>query len=939
MASEMVVCSTRHIPSEVSCEIFSHLSSPLRLLEPYKFPWYLGQVCSKWRAIFLSMQPYFWNEIQIERPEDRGLQPDSADVMAMLTFFLNVTSGAPFSFTLYKEKYYYVNEAPAVQLILSKLRDCSMQWVNASMELRVPEFFLLRSVKNRVPLLKSLELILPIHLETKTSNHDSTLLLQMGKLFENAPLLTRIKLYCLSDLGWRFNWALLTSIHLSSFSDSPQLVINILRQAINLEEFSLNDTKPFHADWENIGDTAIIKLPRLKYLSVRESFFLTILETPALEELKISFKEGNSDIARIMIEFLLRSNCDLSRLTSRDIKLPVLTEILSYTPNLEKLLLWHDEFLVDLVKWLARSESGTNETEPQGLPLRRLHSLSLNCWSEIEGNDLEAVQEMVTYRDSMIDKSVEGLRELVIYTDLSWRGSSAVLKSLESLCKDKRIDFRFIRSFNPKDFKVIQLPISVEQKSRAAKIVKPLNVQGLTIPADIVREIFSHLSSLLPVLEAYKFPWYLGQICSKWRAIFMSMQRDFWSEIQIEKLKSCPRLIMPQSANETETERPEDHNGQTDTGRTMAMLDFFLAATHGAPFSFDLYVEEPYRTENVSYVRLVLSKLVDHSMQWKDVSMQMQLPEVLLLCSVKNRLPVLQSLDLYLPYHDEMERPDHDDTLFSQVADVFEDTPQLTRLELRCLSDVPCRFNWALLTDLHLDWPDDPQIIITTLQQTVNLVALTISGKFDFESVGNTNIIIKLPHLECLSTKGLFLFTILETPELGELEFELTTSNPNNAGIIIDFLHRSKCELSRLSWKQRANAPGALKGVLPYMPYLEELSLDGVFSFGMLKWLAGTQSTADATQPRQLPLQLLDSLSISYSRLGDKHLKALQEMIINRNSTADASVEGLQELKLGTKNVWDGPSDDALESLESLCETMGIEFDFVEAEHISFEQE
>jgi hypothetical protein len=254
----------------------------------------------------------------------------------------------------------------------------------------------------------------------------------------------------------------------------------------------------------------------------------------------------------------------------------------------------------------------------------------------------------------------------------------------------------------------------------------------------------------------------------------MSMQRDFWSEILIEKCKSRPRLVMPQSTNEAKTERPEDHDGQTDTERTMAMLDFFLDATHGAPFSFDLYVEEPYRTEDVSYVRLVLSKLVDHSMQWKDVSMQMQLPEVLLLCSVKNRLPVLQSLDLYLPYRDEMGRSDHDDTLFSQVADVFEGTPQLTRLELPCLSDVPCRFNWALLTDLHLDWPDDPQIIITTLQQTVNLAALTICGKFDFESVGNTNIIIKLPRLECLSTKGLFLFTILETPELGDLEFELT---------------------------------------------------------------------------------------------------------------------------------------------------------------------
>ncbi len=83
---------------------------------------------------------------------------------------------------------------------------------------------------------------------------------------------------------------------------------------------------------------------------------------------------------------------------------------------------------------------------------------------------------MVTHRNSTIDNSVESLRELEIYTDLSWNGPPAVLKSLESLCKDKRIDFRFIRSFDPMDFKVIQLPISIQelasgnskQKSRAA---------------------------------------------------------------------------------------------------------------------------------------------------------------------------------------------------------------------------------------------------------------------------------------------------------------------------------------------------------------------------------------------------------------------------------------------------------------------------------------
>jgi hypothetical protein len=49
----------------------------------------------------------------------------------------------------------------------------------------------------------------------------------------------------------------------------------------------------------------------------------------------------------------------------------------------------------------------------------------------------------------------------------------------------------------------------------------------------------------------------------------------------------------------------------------------------------------------------------------------------------------------------------------------------------------------------------------------------------------------------------------------------------------------------------------------------------------------------------------------------------LQEMIINRNPR----VKGLQELKLKTHKVWRG-SDNVLLSLISLCEDMGIEFNF-----------
>ncbi len=171
------------------------------------------------------MQAYFWNEIEMERPEDkeirtcrsysmydpepelpRNLRPDSQRTMAILTFFLDVACGAPFSFTLYeKQPYYSDQELSCLQLVLSKFIDHSTQWENVSMQLRLPEFLLLRSVKSRLPLLQSLELILPYRHEMERANHDVILLPQMGDIFEDAPLLTHIELLCLEDAAWKFN--------------------------------------------------------------------------------------------------------------------------------------------------------------------------------------------------------------------------------------------------------------------------------------------------------------------------------------------------------------------------------------------------------------------------------------------------------------------------------------------------------------------------------------------------------------------------------------------------------------------------------------------------------------------------------------------------------------------------------------------------------------
>ncbi|KAF8330536.1 hypothetical protein F5887DRAFT_1287176 [Amanita rubescens] len=450
--------STGPIPVEIIREILSHLSSPLRLLEPHEFPWYLGQICSKWRAIFLSMQAYFWNEIEMERPEDRetplqwiysmndpkpelprNRRPDSSRTMTILAFFLDVARGAPFSFTLYKEDSYYSDqEVSCVQLVLPKLMDYSMQWENVSMRLRLPEFLLLRSVKSRLPLLQSLELVIPYRHEMEEDNHEVTLLPQMGDIFEDAPLLQHIELLCLEDAAWKFNWASLTSLHLR-YSDSPQTIITTLQQTINLEALDIESTN-FDPDPTHVN-AKTIKLPYLEYLSIEGVFLLTILETPALKELEIAFDAGGSNDARTAINFFLRSNCELSVLSLENLELWAHKQVLLHTPDLEELTLSHDEFLVEVVKWLAGST--TDAAQARELPLQSLNSLSLCSYSNINNSHLQAVQEMIKSRHSTVDASIKRLQELDIETDGAWVGSSRVLESLESLCEEEEIDFEF----------------------------------------------------------------------------------------------------------------------------------------------------------------------------------------------------------------------------------------------------------------------------------------------------------------------------------------------------------------------------------------------------------------------------------------------------------------------------------------------------------------
>jgi hypothetical protein len=258
------------------------------------------------------------------------------------------------------------------------------------------------------------------------------------------------------------------------------------------------------------------------------------------------------------------------------------------------------------------------------------------------------------------------------------------------------------------------------------------------LPIEILCEIFAYLSSPLRVHRAHEFPWYLGKVCSRWRALFFSMGSTFWKKIEID-WDNFPRRIR-------------------FSERVKAILAFFLDHTQGAPFSFSLFREGDYPEKK--HLRWILKDLVDHSRQWEEVFIRTK-PKVFdlnLLRSAKGHLPLLKTLEITTTTHSGP--PVH-----PSFTDIFKDAPLLTHVMLQ---NVPVwQFNWSSLTILNIGYQNDIYKSFATLQKAVNLVELTFRDVClfrDVEDMGISGLMMHFRHLECLSIVGIKILTILETP-------------------------------------------------------------------------------------------------------------------------------------------------------------------------------
>ena len=301
------------------------------------------------------------------------------------------------------------------------------------------------------------------------------------------------------------------------------------------------------------------------------------------------------------------------------------------------------------------------------------------------------------------------------------------------------------------------------------------------LPIEILREIFAYFSSTLHVREAHKFPWYLGQICSRWRALFFSMRSTFWGRIDIEwdhhydnrrLIRFCKHLKM--------------------------IVPFFLSRTQGGPFSFSLFRTLGYPDEK--NVRWIVKDFVDHSRQWEDASFRLESADIRFLRSVKGHLPLLKRLELIVPSY-------YEDAVHRSLTGILGDTPLLSHLVVENVS--AWEFDWSSLTILCVGRQENITKFLAILQKSINLVKLSVRDEFDSDTLGITSgSMIHFPHLEYLSILGVELLTVLETPALRCLEVlnywsvDSDNWNEDSASFVVkadqtvDFLRRSRLRLT-----------------------------------------------------------------------------------------------------------------------------------------------
>lgn len=333
-----------------------------------------------------------------------------------------------------------------------------------------------------------------------------------------------------------------------------------------------------------------------------------------------------------------------------------------------------------------------------------------------------------------------------------------------------------------------------------------------TLPHEVLAEIFIHC--LVPFRDLCTYetsptprgvPLYLGQICSRWRVVALSISK-LWANFVIgfhgNKILDCHA----------------EHD--------------WIARSNDQPLEFCIcWTTTTWRQPQ--YIDLI----TPWSVRWYDVNLHMGLADAQRLAAVKGNLPLLRYLDLEIFYRRDKPMGNHS-------LDIFEIAPQLRQLALSCITSGTVRP--LAPSSLKLPWTQLIQLELRhcTLKESLdilrkchNIVEYKHSLDADETREGEeapyaVSSFIHLPHLRHLfvhlkvsSSSGVHLDHLV-TPDLQSVHIYGSHTSIDGPHVrLIALLQRSPCRVRSLSLQNIYISDTQLIDYLDAMPELMELDI------------------------------------------------------------------------------------------------------------------
>ena len=308
----------------------------------------------------------------------------------------------------------------------------------------------------------------------------------------------------------------------------------------------------------------------------------------------------------------------------------------------------------------------------------------------------------------------------------------------------------------------------------------------LRVPPEIIAEIISRATAGKPVTLAIKDGiWSYSRVSRTWRSIALSSPL-FWSTISI-RIGYGPLDTDPKSNHYAEC------------------IKTVLSRKKNHPLSFDFFYDDHMEyAQNTA--RSLLKLMVEHALQWREASFTIPKGFLRTLSLVKDRVPRLESLHLYL-LEDNSSR-----------VKCFQNAPALRRVSFHSNLLHPQFLPWAQITEYKADYGD---FVMPCLKLMPNLLALQLENQHVKKPIGL--VLEKLCRLDVSRSP---LIRYLTTPALQEIIVNLITELPS----IIDLIKRSGCRITALTFEYTLGSIGDTSILIEFfksLPSLVVLNLSG----------------------------------------------------------------------------------------------------------------